>query len=89
VIIGVNKNQDLYESVVKITYEYLGPAAERFIDRQVRNHLHKEPKNLTKKDLNDLIDWVQVAVSLLSNDAKLVEEYIYSLKKLAGESNRT
>jgi hypothetical protein len=89
VIIGVNKNQDLYESVVKITYEYLGPAAERFIDRQVRNHLHKEPKNLTKKDLNGLIDWVQVAVSLLSNDAKLVEEYIYSLKKLAGESSRT
>jgi hypothetical protein len=89
VIIGVNKNQDLYESVVKITYEYLGPAAERFIDRQVRNHLHKEPKNLTKKDLSGLIDWVQVAVSLLSNDAKLVEEYIYSLKKLAGESSRT
>jgi hypothetical protein len=85
----VNKNEDLYKSVVKITNEYLGPAAERFIDRQVRNHLHKEPENLTKKDLTGLIDWVQVAMSLLSDDSKVVEEYVFRLKKLSGEPGKT
>jgi hypothetical protein len=72
----------LYEQVVAITYEYLGPAADRFITRQIRNHLNKEPERLQKKDLQDLADWIRLAMSLLSNDDRLVERYMAELQAL-------
>lgn len=73
----------LYKQVVRITHVYLGPAADRFIARQVQNHLHKQPDELSKADLEKLIDWVRVAVSLLTEDSAIVEEYIARLKRLA------
>ena len=75
----------IYNRVVRITHIYLGPAADRFIDRQVQNHLSKEPQDLTAADLSQLIDWIQVAVSLLSDDKEIIEEYISQLKKLSVE----
>jgi hypothetical protein len=76
-------SQSIYDQVVRITNVYLGPAAERFISRQVENHLHKDPEKLTKSDLLGLIDWIRVVVSLLSDDPDIIEEYINQLKKLA------
>ena len=73
----------LYIEVVKVTHIYLGPAADRFIARQVQNHLHKEPDELSEVDLLKLIDWVRVAVSLITEDGAIVEEYIDRLKRLA------
>jgi hypothetical protein len=78
--------ESTYEQAVRITHTYLGPAAERFVRRQVRNHLHKEPKAMTGKDLARLIDWIQLAVSLLTNDRQIIEEYIGQLKQLARAS---
>lgn len=76
-------NQRLYDKVVQITHVYLGPAADRFIARQVENHLHKRPTELSPTDLGQLIDWIQVAVSLLSDDTEIIEEYTEELTKLA------
>ena len=78
----------LYERVVRITHIYLGPAADRFIARQVQNHLHKEPEALTSSDLARLIDWIRVAVSLLTDDAEIVEEYILQLERLTDPGAR-
>lgn len=75
-------NQSLYERVVEITHIYLGPAADRFIDRQIQNHIHKDPSKLTLADLELLIDWIKVAVSLLTDDAEIVEEYIIQLQRV-------
>ena len=75
--------ESLYARVVQTTHIYLGPAADRFIDRQVQNHLNKEPTKLTVADLELLIDWIRVAVSLLTDDAEIVEEYVTQLKRLA------
>lgn len=72
----------LYDQVVKVTHVYLGPAADRFIARQVQNHLHKEPRDLSIADLRKLIDWIRVAVSLLTEDSELVEEYTHQLEQL-------
>jgi hypothetical protein len=80
-------NSDLYDKVVRITNVYLGPTADRFIARQVQNHLHKTPAELSETDLVKLIDWIQVAVSLLTEDSEVVEEYIAQLRKLAKVSN--
>lgn len=74
----------LYDNVVRVTHVYLGPASERFIARQVENHLHKPPEQLSKADLAGLIDWIRAVVSLLTEDNEIVEEYIAELNKLAG-----
>ncbi len=73
----------LYDKLLRITHVYLGPAADRFIDRQVENHLHKPPEKLSRDDLLKLIDWIQVAVSLLTEDSDVVEEYAERLRQLA------
>jgi len=74
-----------YEQTVRITDSYLGLAAGRFVDRQVRNHLHKAPQTMTRQDLSQLIDWIQLAVSLLTSDSRVVEAYIAQLQQLASE----
>lgn len=81
------KNMSLYEQVVRITHVYLGPAADRFIARQVLNHLHKEPEALSRDDLDKLIDWIRVAVSLLTEDSQLIEEYTAQLEALTKPQN--
>ena len=86
------KQQDshrLYEHVVRVTVVYLGPAANRFITRQLQNHLNKSPEELTKQDLAKLIDWIQVAVSIITEDKEIVEEYIAQLHKLADPKSPT
>jgi hypothetical protein len=74
--------QLLYNRVVRVTHVYLGPAADRFIDRQIQNHLHKSPEELSVSDLGMLIDWIRVAVSFLTEDSEIIEEYVDQLTKL-------
>ncbi len=78
-----NISPSLYTKVVQVTHVYLGPAADRFIARQVEYHLNKSPEDMSRKDLLQLIDWIKVAVSLLTDDSEIVEEYAAQLHKLA------
>lgn len=71
-----------YEEVVRITNVYLGPAADRFMSRQIQNHLNKEPSDLTQEDLVSLIVWIKMSVSLLTEDTGIVDEYIAKLNEL-------
>lgn len=80
---------NLYNEVVVVTYDYLGPAADRFVSRQIKNHLHKEPEQLRKKDLKNLIDWIKIAMSLLSDEDTLVAKYIAELQALANDTEST
>lgn len=73
----------LYREVVDITTSYLGPAAERFITRQIKTHLGKDPDELSPEDLAKLVDWVKVAIALLTEDSKTVQDYTNSLLELA------
>ncbi len=73
----------LYEQVVKVTNVYLGPAADRFITRQIENHLDKPPQQMSREDLSQLIDWIRVAMSLITEDSDIVEEYTEQLRQLA------
>jgi hypothetical protein len=75
-------NDSFYKKVVGVTYEYLGPSAGRFVGRQVRNHLNKEPECLCKQDLAGLIDWVSLAMAILIEDENLVNKYVADLKGL-------
>jgi hypothetical protein len=78
----------LHKQLVDITHVYLGPAAERFINRQIENHLRKSPEQLTPDDLLSLIDWIRIGVSLLTEDSELIEEYIGELQRLAASHNK-
>ena len=73
----------LYNQVVAITTSYLGPAAERFIARQIQTHLNKNPEDITPKDLAQLVDWIKIAIALLTDDGKVVEEFSASLMELS------
>jgi hypothetical protein len=75
-------SQSFYEQVVRITYVYLGPAADRFVTRQIFNHLNKKPEQLTKRDLPELIDWIRLAMGFLTQDKHMIDDYIERLQSL-------
>lgn len=79
---GARHNPSIYDQVVRVTHVYLGPTADRFIARQVENHLHKAPEELSQSDLLSLVDWIRVVMSLLTEDNGIIEEYTNELLKL-------
>lgn len=79
---SASSDTSLYKDVLRVTHVYLGPAAQRFIDRQVESHLQKPPATLTPDDLLALIDWIKISVSMLTEDSEIVEEYVGELHKL-------
>lgn len=79
----MGSDTSLYEQVVDITTSYLGPATERFITRQIKTHLHKEPEELTEEDLEKLVDWLKIAIALLTEDEDIVRDFTNSLMALA------
>lgn len=77
------RKTSLYTAAVKVSNEFLGPAGERFLQRQISTHLHIKPGELTNKELIVLVDWVRLAVSLLTDDEDLVSEFTGRLLHLA------
>lgn len=72
----------IYEEAVKITEEYLGPAGERFLRRQITTHLDIEPESLHKKDITKLVDWSSIAFALLTDNDKDLEQFRKKLRSL-------
>jgi len=66
--------QNVYSQIVKITQDYLGPAAERFIDRLVDSHLQKRPEEVSAHDIAKLSEWIKVSLGLLTSDRNLIDE---------------
>lgn len=65
----------LYEEIVRIAEEFLGPAGERFIARQISFHLKKNPSEITKEDIPKISEWVKVSLALLTDDQKQVDDF--------------
>jgi hypothetical protein len=72
----------VYNEVVEITRDYLGPAADRFLARQIRFHLKKVPDKLSVNDIPRLVEWVSVSIAILTEDRKLVDENTSRIKSL-------
>lgn len=83
------KSESLYQQVVDISAEYLGPSAERFIGRQITVHLQKNPEKLNKRDIPRLTEWVHITFSLLTDDQKLVDSFTNDLHSLVKTSKKT
>lgn len=73
----------ILDEVLEISQDYLGPAAERFLDRQILTHLKKSPEKLTENDLKSLIDWLKLSLALLTENTGLVEDYVQRLTLVA------
>lgn len=71
------------EQLVEISRDYLGPAAERFIDRQIATHLKKNANLITRQDVGELIEWLKLSLALLTKNTEIVEEYAQRLHQLA------
>lgn len=76
------KSSTLYTKAVQVTEEYLGPAGERFIRRQITTHLNIEPETLDKKNLPKLVSWSSIAFALLTNNPKDLEAFTHDLQAL-------
>lgn len=76
---------ELYSQVVEITADYLGPAAQRFIDRHIQNHLDIEPADLKHDDMPELIDWLRISVAFLTEDRSIINEMTARLRQLSSK----
>jgi hypothetical protein len=73
----------LFDRVVSISSEYLGPTADRFMRRQIITHLSKEPEALEPQDIYALVDWVKLTFALLTDDTALIQSFSDELTALA------
>lgn len=71
----MKKNSNIYEGVLAITSEYLGPAAQRFVDRQIENHLEKSPKDIGASDIKKLTQWSCMSMALITDDKNALINY--------------
>ncbi len=73
---------ELYRQVVTVAEDYLGPAAPRFVARQVAFLFNKNPQELALEDMPRLIEWTRVTLALLTDDQQVVEECARKLGEL-------
>lgn len=73
----------LFDRIVVATTEYMGPAANRFLVRQIRAHLNKDPKDITSEDVVRLTEWISAEISLFTQDSAMVENFTKDLLKVA------
>lgn len=85
---SATQRKSIYNQAVNISEEYLGPAGERFIRRQISTHLGIEPEDLQKKDVVKLIDWATLAFALLTNNPRDVEDFTQGLSSLTNTEKR-
>lgn len=72
----------VYKRVLTISEDYLGPAAPRFLSRLVTNHLGKPANRITSDDLPQLVVWIKLAATVITDDELVVNDYIERLEKL-------
>ncbi len=77
------KSLKIYDQAVRISEEYLGPAGERFLRRQISTHLGIEPESISEKDMYKLVDWASLAFALLTSDPREVESFTNNLLLLS------
>lgn len=82
----MRSNGTLYKKAVRVSEEYLGPAGERFIRRQISTHLHIEPERLDKDKLSQLVDWSSIAFALVTNNDEDIDSFTKDLKALTFET---
>ncbi len=63
-----------YNKILEITRDYLGPAADRFIYRQISSHFKKKPEELQSTDIPMLAIRIRSGLLVLTHDEAVVDE---------------
>ena len=64
----------LYDDVVGLARIYIGPAAKKFVDRQISGHLDiGDGSQLTPSHLEELAKWCFTSEKLLMDEARAQE----------------
>jgi hypothetical protein len=63
-----------YDQILEITKDYLGPAAGRFVNRQIQTYLNKSPGDLQKSDIPMLAIRIRSGLVVLTKDEETVKE---------------
>ena len=63
----------LYDEVIDVARSYLGPAAPKFVNRQIRAHLEIDGSQLTYNDLDELAEWCYTSSKVLMDEMKAKE----------------
>jgi len=65
---------DISEKVLKLTSTYIGPAAQRFLERQTISHMNGLQFNaIEKQHLPELSKWVNTSAGLVIDKTKAQE----------------
>ncbi len=83
------RQKTLYDQAVEVTQEFLGPAGERFLSRQIVTHLNIQPEELASKHIPGLVAWVRLTFAVLTKEADHVEEFSDRLMALARTKSRS
>ena len=75
--------ESVFERVLAVTEDYLGPASERFLQRQIQFHLHKTPEELTETDIPKLAEWIKVSITVLTAKKTLVDEFDKRIREIS------
>lgn len=76
-------SNQLYDQAVIISEEFLGPAGERFIRRQIETHFKIEPEQLKSAHIPELVDWVRLTFTMLTDDTQHVDSFSRRLLEIA------
>ena len=79
----MDPDMSTYGQTVKISEQYLGPAGERFMRRQITTHLQIEPEALRPDQVPQLVEWIRLTSAVLTNDSELVEEFVQKIASLS------
>ena len=63
----------LYDDALNVARHYLGPAAEKFMTRQIERVPNAETQNLGPQHLGDLARWCFSSGKLIMGDSKAKE----------------
>ena len=64
----------LYDQALKIASQYLGPAADKFLQRQIKAHLSlTTPQAMTAQNVPELAKWCETSGALVMDKAKAEE----------------
>ncbi|NQT74559.1 MAG: hypothetical protein HQ553_17620 [Chloroflexi bacterium] len=64
----------LYDNVVELAKTYMGPAAKKFVDRQISGHLDiGDGSRLGASHVDELAKWCFTSGKLLMDEAKAQE----------------
>lgn len=74
------RKRSVYRNVISITRAHMGPDAAQAVGLLLLYRLHKEPSQVTRSDVDRLLEALGMAALTFSGDSDAVEKYLLDVK---------